>query len=123
MAAPIISTTLISSVAIVGVTILGIPLGIRVDLLCAGFFGSLSAQVLLPPTRVELVGVINNLVHFCRKVFAALASCVTAAYLAPIIAIMIHMPETVLVAIAFLIGASANSVLTLLITKVLCRIH
>lgn len=92
-------------------TAFGVPLGLRVDLLIAGFAGSLVAIILLNTvpdtgdTWLELFRTTR------RRMAVAFASSVTAGYTTPLALLAANVPEALLLSMAFLVGACAQRVL------------
>lgn len=106
-----IATMAAAGVAIPMVTVFGVPLGLRVDLLMAGFFGSLVAIILLntvPSTGDTWAHLLRNTL---RRMFVAAASSVTAGYLTPLALLAANMPDALLLSAAFGVGGGAQRVL------------
>jgi hypothetical protein len=101
------STLAAASVAVPAVTLIGVPLGLRPDVLIAGFCGALAAIALLNAvpssgdTWRELLRTTG------RRIAFAVASSLTAGYLAPIL----PAPGAALLGAAFTIGACAQHAL------------
>jgi hypothetical protein len=95
----------------------GVNLGLRVDVLIAGFFGSLVAIILL--NSVPSVG--DTWQHLVRttfkRMFVAVASSVTAGYLTPLALLLANLPDALLLSAAFGVGGGAQRVLLILIAK------
>ena len=94
------------------ITAFGVPLGLRADILIAGFFGSLVAIILLntvPGTSDTWVELLRTTV---RRMFVAFASSLTAGYLTPLVMLMVQLPEAALLGGAFAVGGGAQQVLT-----------
>ena len=94
------------------ITAFGVPLGLRVDILIAGFAGSIVAMVLLntvPGTSDTWVELLRTTV---RRMFVAFASSLTAGYLTPLVMLMVQLPEAALLGGAFAVGGGAQQVLT-----------
>lgn len=113
------ATTVVAAVVTAPVlTLFGIPLGLRADQLLAGFFGALAAIALLdrlPYANDSLQELIKT---SFRRVGVALASAVTAGYIAPLVAILVNVPEAALLALCFVIGGAAQQVLRAVIGRV-----
>ncbi|PHM20923.1 MAG: hypothetical protein CK604_00490 [Curvibacter sp. PD_MW3] len=110
--------TFIAATATIPVlTILGVPLGLRVDLLVAGFAGALVAIILL--NTVPAMG--DTWVHLVRTTLRrmawALASSATAGYLTPLALLIANVPEALMLSGAFAVGGGAKPVLTFLIGR------
>lgn len=92
-------------------TAFGVPLGLRVDLLIAGFAGALVAIILLNSvpssgdTWLELMRTTG------RRMAVAFASSITAGYTTPLALLAANVPEALLLSMAFLVGACAQRVL------------
>jgi hypothetical protein len=98
-------------------TAFGVNLGLRADVLIAGFFGSLVAIILL--NSVPSVG--DTWQHLVRttfkRMFVAVASSVTAGYLTPLALLLASLPDALLLSAAFGVGGGAQRVLLILIAK------
>lgn len=112
------ATFVATSAAIPVLTAFGAPLGLRVDLLIAGFFGSLVAIILLNSvpssgdTWRELVRTT------LRRMFFAMASSVTAGYLTPLALLLASLPDPLVMSVAFSIGGGAQKVLMTAIRRI-----
>lgn len=95
----------------------GVNLGLRVDVLIAGFFGSLVAIILLNSVPSEG----DTWQHLVRttfkRMFVAVASSVTAGYLTPLALLLASLPDALLLSAAFGVGGGAQRVLLILIAK------
>lgn len=99
------------------IVVLGIPLGLRADVLLAGFSGSLVAMALLgsvPSTGDTWRELVRTTL---RRMGVALASSLTAGYLAPLMllterltlaGVAIQVPAEILGGVAFVAGAGAQ---------------
>jgi len=99
------------------ITAFGVPLGLRADLLVAGFAGSLVAIVLLntvPSTGDTWQHLIRTTV---RRMAFACASSLTAGYLAPLAMLVAQLPESLLLGGAFAVGGGAQQVLLFAIKR------
>ena len=112
-----IATLTTASAAVPALTAFGVPLGLRPELLVAGFSGALAAIVLLnavpgdSDTWRELVRTT------VRRIAVAIASALTAGYLAPILVSAAQLSDVAATGIAFAAGAGAQQVLRYAITK------
>ena len=99
------------------ITAFGVPLGLRADVLIAGFFGSLVAIILLNSVPSEG----DTWEHLVRttfkRMFVAVASSVTAGYLTPLALLLANLPDALLLSVAFGVGGGAQRVLLILIAK------
>lgn len=99
------------------ITAFGVPLGLRADVLIAGFFGSLVAIILLNSVPSEG----DTWQHLVRttfkRIFVAVASSVTAGYLTPLALLLANLPDALLLSAAFGVGGGAQRVLLILIAK------
>lgn len=97
------------------IVIFGIALGLRADVLVAGFFGALVAIVLLDtvPSTGDTLGALVRTTW--RRMWHALASSVVAGYLTPLVMLMegqnLHIPEALMLSMAFVMGAGAQGYL------------
>ena len=108
-----------TAVSTQALTAFGVPLGLRADVLLAGFLGSLIAIILLntvPGSSDTLRDMVRLSV---RRMAVAWASSITAGYLTPLVLLVASVPESVLLPMACLVGAGAQSFLRSLIGKYL----
>lgn len=106
-AATIAATTLVLPT----LTAFGVPLGLRADVLIAGFAGSLVAITLLNavPTSGDTW---RHLVRTSvRRMMVACASSLTAGYLTPLALLAASLPDSLLLSGAFALGGGAQQVL------------
>ncbi|HQS59717.1 MAG: hypothetical protein B7Y56_02965 [Gallionellales bacterium 35-53-114] len=117
------STTAAVTMVAAGVSIpvlsaFGVPLGLRADLLIAGFFGSLVAIILLnsvPSTGDTWEQLVRTTM---RRMFVAFASSVTAGYLTPLVLLLSSIPDPLLLSVAFATGGGAQKVLMSIISRI-----
>lgn len=110
-----IATLLVSGVAVPTLAVFGMQLGLRADVLLAGFLGALVAIILLgtvPGSSDTFKDLVKTTV---RRVFVAVASSATAGYLVP--AMIDHLALPTLLASSFVVGAGAQRVLNVAIDK------
>jgi len=96
-------------------TAFGVPLGLRADMLLAGFLGACAAMVLLnivPPGGDTLANVLGTMV---RRGAVAVASALTAGYLVPVLAE--HSALVGQLGYSFLAGAGAQKILALAVER------
>jgi len=116
-ASSVAATLAAASIAMPALTAFGVPLGLRPELLIAGFSGALVAIALLDSvpssgdTWRELIKTTR------RRVGVAGASSLTAGYLAPLLPLLVGMPDALLLCGAFLIGTGAQQLLRALIKR------
>lgn len=111
------STIVAATMAVPALTAFGVPLGLRPDLLIAGFSGALVAITLLN-TVPSLGDTWQMLVRTSmRRMAVAFASSITAGYLAPLILLMVQLPESLLLGSAFAVGGGAQEVLRFVIRR------
>lgn len=106
------AVTLATQAAAVPVlTVLGISLGLRPDILVAGFAGAVVAMALLnsvPSTGDTWQQLLRDSL---RRMMVALASSATAGYLTPLTVLVANVPDSLLLGIAFVLGAGAQQML------------
>ncbi|WP_372826546.1 hypothetical protein [Polaromonas sp.] len=95
--------------------VFGVALGLRADVLVAGFFGALVAIVLLD-TVPSSGDTWRELVRTTwRRMWHALASSLAAGYLTPLFMLLegqnLRIPEALMLSMAFVIGAGAQGYL------------
>ena len=112
------ATLMAAGVTIPMLTVFGVPLGLRADLLIAGFFGSLVAIILL--NSVPSIGdTWEQLIRTTlRRMFVAFASSITAGYLTPLVLLMSTIPDPLLLSVAFATGGGAQKVLMSIIQRI-----
>ena len=104
-----------AGVAVPTLAVFGVQLGLRADVLLAGFLGALVAIVLLntvPSTGDTWRELVRTT---ARRAFVALASSATAGYLVP--SMLGHAAAATLLACSFVVGAGAQKILTMAIEK------
>lgn len=113
------AVTLATAAALVPpITVMGVSLGLRPDVLMAGFAGAVAGIILLnsvpgsSDTWVELLRTTVN------RMFVVLASTLTAGYLTPILATPIGMGQGNTLGTAFVAGAAARLVLRWAVDKI-----
>lgn len=106
------AATLVGAAATVPVlTAFGVPLGLRADVLVAGFSGSLAAIVLLGLVPASSDTLLNLLRTTLRRMAVAVASSLTAGYLTPLSLLLASVPDEALLGGAFAVGAGAQQML------------
>lgn len=105
------ATFVAASGTIPALTAFGVPLGLRADLLIAGFAGSLVAIVLLntvPSTGDTWRELIRTTL---RRMAVAVASSLTAGYLTPMVMLAVALPDPLIMGSAFAVGVGAQKIL------------
>jgi len=92
-------------------TAFGVNLGLRPDVLVAGFSGALVAIVLLNSVPAEGDTWRHLVKATFMRLFVALASSVTAGYITPLALLAANLPDSLLLGGAFAVGAGAQRVL------------
>ncbi len=110
-----VATMAMAGVAVPTLAVFGMQLGLRADVLLAGFLGALVAIVLLntvPSTGDTWRELLRTT---ARRAFVALASSATAGYLVP--AMLDHAAAATLLACSFVVGAGAQKILAMAIDR------
>ncbi|MGH6625134.1 MAG: hypothetical protein ACRECD_01080 [Burkholderiaceae bacterium] len=105
------ATLAAAAAAVPALSVAGVPLGLRPDLLLAGFNGSIVAIILLnsvPGTGDTWRELLRTTLS---RIMVAVASSLTAGYLAPLALLLASLPESLLLGGAFAVGAGAQQVL------------
>ena len=111
-AATAASTTLAAATAAVpALTAFGVNLGLRPDVLVAGFAGALAAIVLLNSVPTEGDTWLHLLRTTWRRIAVAIASSLVAGYLTPTLMLAMPMADALALGLAFATGAGAQKVL------------
>lgn len=103
--------------AVAALTAFGINLGLRSDVLVAGFAGALAAIVLLGSVPSEGDTWRHLVKATGRRIGVALTSSLVAGYLTPLFLLMWALPDPLLLAVAFALGAGAQKILRGLIER------
>ena len=101
-----------TAVSTQALTAFGVPLGLRADVLLAGFLGSLIAIILLNTVPGSGDTWHELMRTTFRRMWVALASSITAGYATPLALLAANVPESLLLSMAFIVGACAQRVLT-----------
>jgi hypothetical protein len=112
-----VATVASASLTVPALTAFGIPLGLRPELLIAGFAGALVAIVLLnavPSTGDTWQELLRTTV---RRIAVAVASALTAGYLTPLLAAGVTLSDPVELGLAFAAGAGAQQALRAAIAR------
>lgn len=106
------STTLAAATAAVpALTAFGVNLGLRPDVLVAGFAGALAAIVLLNSVPTEGDTWLHLVRTTWRRIAVAIASSLVAGYLTPTLMLAMPMADALALGLAFATGAGAQKVL------------
>jgi hypothetical protein len=114
---PAASTLAAATATVPLLSVAGISLGLRPDVLVAGFFGALVAIILLDSVPVNSDTWREMLRGSLRRMMVSLASSVVAGYTAPVLAYFARIPDPLLLGLAFVIGAGAQKVLAGLVNR------
>jgi len=112
------ATLAAASLAAPTLTLLGVPLGLRPELLALGFAGSIAAISLLntvPATGDTFKELLRTAL---RRVGVAVGSAFTAGATAPLVALVVTMPDVALNGLAFVVGAGAQMLLRKMIAGI-----
>lgn len=112
------ATIAAGAVAVPALTLLGMPLGLRADVLVAGFSGALAAIALLnsvPAAGDSWQAMTRTAI---RRMSVSLASSLTAGYITPLALTLAAMPHELLLGGAFVVGCGAQQVLASVIRRV-----
>lgn len=116
------TTFVAANVTVTALTAFGIPLGLRADLMVAGFSGGLVAIILLATVPSSGDTWRSLLRDTTRRMAVVLASSLTAGYLTPLMAMLItNVPEPLLLSSAFVVGGGAQHVFGGLIQRFAAR--
>ncbi len=100
------------------ITAFGVSLGLRVDVLIAGFAGALVAIILLNAVPGSSDTWRELLRTTLRRMAVAFASSLTAGYLAPLALLAAQLPDSLLLGGAFAVGGGAQQVLVFAIKRI-----
>ncbi|WP_310613724.1 hypothetical protein [Limnohabitans sp.] len=122
MAEPTSTTAAVATYAAAGISVpmltaFGVPLGLRADVLVAGFFGGLVAIILLNSVPSEGDTWQHLVATTLERMFVAIASSLTAGYLTPLLLLMASLPDALLLSVAFGVGGGAQRVFARVISK------
>jgi hypothetical protein len=106
-----------ATVTVPVLTIFGVPLGLRPDILVAGFGGALAAIILLNSVPSSGDTWREMLRTSTRRMAVVLASSVTAGYLVPLSLLLANVPESLQLAAAFAVGAGAQQALAKAVSR------
>ena len=105
------------AMAVPVLTIAGISLGLRADVLLAGFSGSVAAMALLNtvPGQGDTWRELWRTSY--RRVGVAAGSALFSGYATPMLALINGVPEALLLSVAFIGGAGAQSLLSRMVAN------
>lgn len=106
-----VATVAVATAAVPALTAFGVPLGLRPELLMAGFAGALVAVVLLNSVPSSGDTWRELLKTTWRRIWVAVASAITAGYLTPMVTAGVALSDPVTLGLAFAAGAGAQQVL------------
>jgi hypothetical protein len=108
---PAAATIAAQAVVVAPLTVFGMKLGLQADVLLAGFCGSVTAMALLntvPTTGDTLRELLRTSM---RRVGVAIGSALFAGYTAPLSLLLANVPGSLVLSMAFLLGAGAQYLL------------
>lgn len=133
MAEPIVTpaavTLTAAAAAVPAITAFGVNLGLRADVLVAGFAGAMVAVVLLNsvPSKSEdwLAAIANPFLKALAalikdsavRTMFAVASALVAGYVTPLTLYVSNIPDALLLGMAFVLGAGAQKILRSLVDR------
>ncbi len=122
MPEPTSTTTALVTLAATGITVpmvtaFGVPLGLRADVLIAGFMGSVVAIILLNTVPGDSDSWRQLLRTTLRRLLVAVASAMTAGYLTPLALLLASLPDPLLLSAAFGVGGGSQRVLAFAIAR------
>jgi hypothetical protein len=112
------ATIAATSVAVPVLAVAGVSLGLRADVLLAGFAGAIAAITLLdsvPSTGDTWRELLRTSL---RRVGVALGSSVAAGYLAPLLSFFNGIPDYLVLSVAFVAGVGAPRLLPWIIERI-----
>lgn len=119
------ATLVAAGVTVPVLTVFGVPLGLRPDLLMAGFAGALAAIVLLnsvPATGDTWRAMVGTSL---RRMAVVLTSSITAGYMVPLVPllsglvpVMANIPDSLMLGFAFAIGGGAQKFMARAVERV-----
>lgn len=97
--------------AVAALTAFGVNLGLRPDVLVAGFAGALAAIVLLGSVPSEGDTWQHLVKTTGRRIGVALTSSLVSGYLTPLFLLVWNLPDPLLLSVAFALGVTAQKIL------------
>ncbi|MDP3652413.1 MAG: hypothetical protein Q8R67_12095 [Rhodoferax sp.] len=122
MPEPTSTTVAVATLAAAGasmpmLTLFGVPLGLRTDVLIAGLLGSLVGIILLNTVPGSTDTWLNLMRTTVRRMMVAMASAITAGYLTPLVLLLSNVPDSLLLSCACAVGGGAQQVLNFVIRR------
>lgn len=112
-----VATVLAASTTVPMLELFGVSVGLRPDVLIAGFAGALVAIVLLDSVPTAGDTWQHLLRSTIKRIFVSVASSITAGYVAPFMLLVSNLPEGLLLFVAFVLGSGAQKGLRLAMEK------
>lgn len=105
-----VATAMIAAVSssIPVITFFGVATGLRTDVLLAGLLGSFVGMILLNTVPGDTDTWRNLMRTTMRRMMFAMASAITAGYLMPIVLWAVKVPDSLMLGVACVVGASAQ---------------
>jgi hypothetical protein len=105
------------AIAVPALTIAGVSLGLRPDVLLAGFCGAVAAMALLNTVPGNGDTTRALIITSLRRIGVSAGSAMTAGYIAPLLGLINGVPDSLLLSVAFVAGAGAMHILPRLIDR------
>ncbi len=112
------ATLAAQALAVPVLSVAGVSLGLRPDVLLAGFSGAVAAMTLLNSVPASGDTLQDLLRTSARRVGVSVGSALMAGYTAPLVALINGVPDALLMGVAFVVGAGAMRLLPMLIERV-----
>lgn len=110
-------TVVAAAASTTALTLFGVPLGLRIDILFAGFMGALIAIVLLnsvPSTGDTWRELLKTTI---RRVSVSFVSAFASGYLTPLALFLSSVPDSYTLPMGMLVGAGAQPVLKFMLGR------
>lgn len=111
------ATLAAGGVAMPALVVAGVSLGLRPDLVLAGFGGAIAAIALLNTVPASSDTWLQLVRTSVRRVFVAVGSALVAGYTAPLLGLIHGVPDALLMSVSFVAGAGAPQLLPWLIER------
>ncbi|OGB26185.1 MAG: hypothetical protein A3I66_00600 [Burkholderiales bacterium RIFCSPLOWO2_02_FULL_57_36] len=112
-----VATLAASGLTLPMLTLFGVPLGLRADVLIAGLLGSLVGIILLNTVPGDTDTWLHLMRTTVRRMMVAMASAITAGYLTPLVLLLSNVPDSLLLSCACAVGGGAQQVLNFVIRR------